>query len=113
MVLLALGEAEDFSGESQSRTQIVVPAAQQRLAEAVAATGKATVVLLRTGRPQGDLDGGMDEVKGRVEFYGCFNLVTKILLILWAGSWDLYNFVYDLRSRISGNCQQKCFEERS
>lgn len=50
VVLLALGEAEDFSGESQSRTQIVVPAAQQRLAEAVAATGKATVVLLRTGR---------------------------------------------------------------
>ena len=50
VVLLALGEAEDFSGESQSRTQIVVPAPQQRLAEAVAATGTATVVLLRTGR---------------------------------------------------------------
>lgn len=50
VVLLALGEPEDFSGESQSRTQIVVPAAQQRLAEAVAATGKPTVVLLRTGR---------------------------------------------------------------
>ena len=50
VVLLALGEPEDFSGESQSRTQIVVPAAQQRLAEAVVAAGKPTVVLLRTGR---------------------------------------------------------------
>lgn len=49
MVLLCLGEPEDFSGESQSRTQIVVPSAQLRLAEAVAATGRPTVVLLRTG----------------------------------------------------------------
>ena len=40
MVLLALGEPEDFSGESQSRTQIVVPAAQEKLAEAVAQCGK-------------------------------------------------------------------------
>jgi len=50
IVLLAIGEAEGFSGESQSRTQIVVPAAQQALAEAVAATGTPVVVLLRTGR---------------------------------------------------------------
>lgn len=45
VVLLALGEAEDFSGESQSRTQIVVPAAQQQLAEAVAQCGKPVVPL--------------------------------------------------------------------
>ena len=50
VVLLAIGEPEDFSGESQSRTQIVVPEAQQRLAEAVAAAGTPMVVLLRTGR---------------------------------------------------------------
>lgn len=56
VVLLCLGECEDYSGESQSRTQIVVPMAQQRLAEAVAATGRPTVVLLRTGG--GGLGGG-------------------------------------------------------
>jgi len=50
VVLLAIGEPEDYSGESQSRTQIIIPAAQQALAEAVAATGTPIVVLLRTGR---------------------------------------------------------------
>jgi beta-glucosidase len=50
VVLLAIGEPQDMSGEAQSRTEIVVPAAQQALAEAVAATGKPTVVLLRNGR---------------------------------------------------------------
>jgi len=50
VVLLAIGEPQTYSGESQSRTQIIVPAAQQALAEAVAATGKPVVVLLKTGR---------------------------------------------------------------
>ena len=39
-----------MSGEAQSRTQIVVPEPQQRLAEAVAKVGKPMVVLLRNGR---------------------------------------------------------------
>ncbi|MDG2532222.1 glycoside hydrolase family 3 N-terminal domain-containing protein [Sphingomonas sp. HITSZ_GF] len=50
VVLLAIGEAGDMSGEGNSRTDITVPAAQQALAEAVAATGKPVVVLLRHGR---------------------------------------------------------------
>lgn len=50
VVLLAIGEPQNYSGEAQSRTQIVVPAAQQALAEAVAATGKPVVVLLKNGR---------------------------------------------------------------
>lgn len=50
VVVLAIGESESMSGEAQSRTDIVVPAAQQALAEAVKATGKPIVVLLRTGR---------------------------------------------------------------
>jgi beta-glucosidase len=50
VVLLAIGEGEDMSGEAQSRTDIIVPAPQQKLAEAVAATGKPVVVLLSTGR---------------------------------------------------------------
>ncbi len=50
VVVLAIGESESMSGEAQSRTEVIVPAAQQALAEAVAATGKPVVVLLRTGR---------------------------------------------------------------
>lgn len=50
VVLLAIGETHAMSGEAQSRTDIVVPAAQQMLAEALAATGKPIVVLLRNGR---------------------------------------------------------------
>jgi beta-glucosidase len=50
VVLLAIGEAGDMSGEGNSRTEIIVPPAQQALAEAVAATGKPVVVLLRHGR---------------------------------------------------------------
>ena len=50
VVLLAVGEAQDMSGEAQSRTTIEIPPAQQALADAVAATGKPVVVLLRHGR---------------------------------------------------------------
>ena len=50
VVVLALGEPKNYSGEAQSRTDIVVPQAQQDLAEAVAAAGKPTVVLLKNGR---------------------------------------------------------------
>lgn len=50
VVLLAIGEIHEMSGEAQSRTDILMPAAQQVLAEAVAATGKPVVVLLRNGR---------------------------------------------------------------
>ena len=50
IVVLAIGEGETMSGEAQSRTDITVPAPQQALAEAVAATGKPVVVLLTSGR---------------------------------------------------------------
>ncbi|SCW55333.1 beta-glucosidase [Sphingobium faniae] len=50
IVLLAIGESQDMSGEAQSRTVIEIPPAQQALADAVAATGKPVVVLLRHGR---------------------------------------------------------------
>ncbi len=50
VVVLALGEPQRYSGEAQSRTRIVLPAAQQALAEAVAATGTPVVVVLRNGR---------------------------------------------------------------
>jgi beta-glucosidase len=50
IVVLAIGEGQNMSGEAQSRTEIVVPEPQQALAEAVAATGKPIVVVLKHGR---------------------------------------------------------------
>ena len=50
IVLLAVGESQDMTGEAKSRTDIRLPPVQQRLAEAIAATGKPIVVLLRHGR---------------------------------------------------------------
>ena len=50
IVILAIGESQGMSGEAQSRTEIVVPAPQQALAEAVASAGKPVVVVLKHGR---------------------------------------------------------------
>src|SRR5690606_18789405 len=50
VVVLALGEPQRYSGEAQSRVRIELPPVQQALAEALAATGKPVVVLLRNGR---------------------------------------------------------------
>lgn len=50
VVVLAIGEGANMSGEAQSRTEIVVPEPQQQLAEAVAAVGKPVVVVLKHGR---------------------------------------------------------------
>jgi beta-glucosidase len=50
VVVLAIGESFDMSGEAQSRTEIVVPEPQLNLAEAIAAVGKPMVVVLKHGR---------------------------------------------------------------
>ncbi len=50
VVVLAIGEGETMSGESQARVDIGIPAPQLALAEAVAATGTPIVVVLRHGR---------------------------------------------------------------
>ncbi|WP_116092608.1 beta-glucosidase BglX [Sphingomonas crusticola] len=50
VIVLVVGESTNMAGEAQSRTDIVVPAPQMALAEALAATGKPMVVLLRHGR---------------------------------------------------------------
>lgn len=50
IVVLAIGEGTRMSGEAQSVTQTIVPPPQQALAEAVAATGKPVVVVLKNGR---------------------------------------------------------------
>ena len=50
VVVLVVGESAAMSGEAQARVEIDVPAPQRALAEAVAATGKPVVIVLRHGR---------------------------------------------------------------
>lgn len=50
VVILAVGEPQRYSGEAQSRIEIVLPAVQQQLADAVAAAGTPVVALVRNGR---------------------------------------------------------------
>jgi beta-glucosidase len=50
VVVLAIGEETHMSGEAASRDSITIPAPQQALAEAVAATGTPMVIVLRNGR---------------------------------------------------------------
>ena len=50
VVVLAIGESTNMSGEAQSRASVTIPEPQQALAEAVAATGTPVVVLLKNGR---------------------------------------------------------------
>ncbi|TYP74602.1 beta-glucosidase BglX [Paenibacillus methanolicus] len=51
VVILALGEESEMSGEAASRQSIALPDAQLRLAEAVTALGKPVVLALTNGRP--------------------------------------------------------------
>ncbi|WP_049895187.1 beta-glucosidase BglX [Paenibacillus antibioticophila] len=51
IVILALGESSDMSGEAASRTNISLPEVQMRLAKAVVAVGKPVVLVLTNGRP--------------------------------------------------------------
>ncbi|MFD0698458.1 glycoside hydrolase family 3 N-terminal domain-containing protein [Paenibacillus sp. GCM10027628] len=51
VVILALGENSDMSGEASSRMDITLPEAQLRLAEEVMRLGKPTVLVLTNGRP--------------------------------------------------------------
>nr|WP_236582417.1 beta-glucosidase BglX [Sphingobacterium spiritivorum] len=50
-IVAALGESSEMSGESSSRTEIGIPANQQRLLQALLKTGKPVILVLFTGRP--------------------------------------------------------------
>lgn len=50
MVVLVIGESARMSGEAQARVEVTIPQPQLALAQALAATGKPVVVLLRHGR---------------------------------------------------------------
>jgi beta-glucosidase len=51
LVILALGEDPDMSGEAASRTHLGLPGRQQELLEAIVQTGKPVVLVLFSGRP--------------------------------------------------------------
>jgi beta-glucosidase len=51
VIIAALGEGSEMSGESSSRTDIGIPDVQKRLLAALLKTGKPVVLVLFTGRP--------------------------------------------------------------
>ena len=51
VVIAAVGESSEYSGESSSRSILDLPATQRRLMEALLATGKPVVMLNFSGRP--------------------------------------------------------------
>ena len=51
VIIAALGETAEMSGESSSRTQLEIPKSQQDLLDALKKTGKPIVLALFTGRP--------------------------------------------------------------
>ncbi|MGN6294184.1 MAG: beta-glucosidase BglX [Chitinophagaceae bacterium] len=51
VIVAALGESAEMTGESSSRTDIEIPAIQKELLQALLKTGKPVVLVLFTGRP--------------------------------------------------------------
>ena len=51
VIVAAIGESAEFSGESSSRTNIEIPQVQKNLLKALLNTGKPVVLVLFTGRP--------------------------------------------------------------
>ncbi|GIV36769.1 MAG: glycosyl hydrolase [Cyclobacteriaceae bacterium] len=51
VIVAALGESAEMSGESSSRTELTIPKTQSELLDALLATGKPVVLLLFAGRP--------------------------------------------------------------
>lgn len=51
VIVAALGESSEMSGESSSRTDLNIPESQRRLLEALIKTGKPVVLVLFAGRP--------------------------------------------------------------
>ncbi len=51
VIVMAVGETLDMSGEAKSKAHIRIPGIQEDLVEAIQATGKPVVVLVMAGRP--------------------------------------------------------------
>lgn len=81
IVVAALGEAADMSGESSSRADIGLPESQQKLLEALVQTGKPIVIVLFNGRP-------MALVKE--------NSMASAILDVWFGGTEAGNGIADV-----------------
>jgi beta-glucosidase len=68
VVILALGESSDMSGEAGSRAYLDLPGNQQQLLQAVVAAGKPVVLLVFSGRPL-VLDWAADHVPAIMEVW--------------------------------------------
>ncbi|KNE22343.1 glycoside hydrolase family 3 N-terminal domain-containing protein [Virgibacillus pantothenticus] len=66
VIVLALGESSDMSGEAGSRANIQLPHVQLQLVEVLVELGKPTVAVLFNGRPL-DLHGVVDKVDAVLE----------------------------------------------
>jgi len=66
VVVLALGESSEMSGEAGSRSNLDLPGNQEKLLEAVVATGRPIVLLVFSGRPL-VLDWAAENVSAIVE----------------------------------------------
>jgi beta-glucosidase len=66
VVIMALGESQEMSGEKASRSDLALPGDQRRLLEAVLQTGKPVVLVLQNGRPL-DLTGVADRAPAILE----------------------------------------------
>jgi beta-glucosidase len=51
VVVMAMGESAEMTGEAKSKSNIHLPGVQEKLIQAVVATGKPVVVILMAGRP--------------------------------------------------------------
>ncbi len=51
VIIAAVGESAEMSGEAASRTTLEIPSAQRKLVEALLKTGKPVIITLFTGRP--------------------------------------------------------------
>jgi len=72
VVVMAVGEAYDMSGEAKSRSNIHLPGVQEKLVKAIKATGKPVIVLVMAGRP--------------LVFNWTANNANAILYTWWLGS---------------------------
>jgi beta-glucosidase len=66
LVVVAVGEPSDLSGEARSRSDIRLPGGQERLVHAIADSGVPFVVVLCNGRPL-DLSGWIDRAPAVLE----------------------------------------------